>query len=106
MPSVSNVNFVVMQGDAAREAQNIRNLAQDSNQVVVAQHQEKKDEVKKATIQTSEGSNEIKFKKDKEKEKKRKTKKTYRKRLTERTIVPATKMFLFNKKKRILDILA
>jgi len=66
MPGIANVNYTVMQGDAAREMQNIKNFAQDANQPVVAAKMEKNEEEKRVTVQESEDSDTAKLNPDKD----------------------------------------
>jgi len=103
MPSIANVNYTVMQGDAGREMQNIRSFVQDTAQPVVVQEQNKKNEEKKVTVQNSDESGQIKFQKDKEREKQEKKKK--QKSNKEKDAARASgREVLRSKRKRLLDI--
>jgi len=59
MTTISNINIVVQQGDAAKEAQNVRNQPLDPKQATFAQQQEKEMELRE-TVQEPEGSDKIK----------------------------------------------
>jgi Na+/phosphate symporter len=72
MPGIASVNYTAMQGDAAREMQNIKNMVQDANQNVIVAKVEKNEEEKKETIQESEDSETAKLKADREKKDKEK----------------------------------
>ncbi len=78
MTTIPNLNVVVQQGGAARDAQNIRPQSQDASQVVAAQQTDKETE-QRNTVQDSNESEALKQKKKKstasEHEKKKKKKK-------------------------------
>jgi len=72
MPGIASVNYTAMQGDSAREMQNIKNFAQDANQNVIVAKVEKNEEEKRQTVQESEDSETAKLKADREKKDKEK----------------------------------
>ncbi|MCF8067770.1 MAG: hypothetical protein K9L30_04200 [Desulfobacterales bacterium] len=53
---ISEVNIVVQQGGAARDAHNVRHQGHDFNQAVAAQDQQGKDEQKQTVVQASDES--------------------------------------------------
>jgi len=67
MPGIASVNYTAMQGDAAREMQNIKNMVQDANQNVIVEKVEKNETEKRETVQESEDSETAKLKAEREK---------------------------------------
>ena len=54
MTTISNINIVVQQGDAAKDTQNIKNQPLDSKQVTFSQQQEKETEQRKTVHESEE----------------------------------------------------
>jgi len=102
MPSIATVNYTVMQGDTAREMQNIRSFAQDTAQPAVVQKQEKHNEEKKVTVQDFDQSKDIKLKKDGGGQNKNRGR--HRTREETEAAKESGKEVLRAKKKRLLDI--
>jgi Na+/phosphate symporter len=72
MPGIASVNYTAMQGDSAREMQNIKHMVQDANQNVIAAKVEKNEEEKRETVQESEDTETAKLKAEREKKEKEK----------------------------------
>jgi hypothetical protein len=72
MPGIASVNYTVMQGDSAREMQNIKNMVQDANQNVIVAKVEENESEKRETVQESEDSDTAKLKAEREKKEKEK----------------------------------
>jgi Na+/phosphate symporter len=72
MPGIASVNYTAMQGDAAREMQNIKNMVQDANQNVIVAKVEKNEAEKRETVQESEDTETSKLKAEREKKDKEK----------------------------------
>ena len=74
MSSPINMNVVLSQGNAVKEVQSVKNQNLELNQILVHQHQEKKEDVNKNRIQGFENAEKVKIDKDKSKDSKQEAK--------------------------------
>jgi len=74
MTTISNINIVVQQGDAAKDAQNIKTQPLDPKQVTFSQQQEKETEQRK-TVHESEEKEKISPDQERQDSRKRDSKK-------------------------------
>jgi hypothetical protein len=64
MSSTINMNVVLSQGNAVKEVQSVKNQNLELNQILVRQHQAKKEDVEKNRIQEFENTEKVKIDKD------------------------------------------
>lgn len=64
MSSTINMNVVLSQGNAVKEVQSVKNQNLELNQILVRQHQTKKEDVEKDRIQEFENAEKVKIDKD------------------------------------------
>lgn len=67
MSSTVNMNVVLSQGNAVKEVQSVKEQNLELNQLLVAQHQKKKEEAKKNRVQEFENTEQVKINKDESK---------------------------------------
>ncbi len=71
MSSTINMNVVLSQGNAVKEVQSVKEQNLELNQILVAQHQKKKEEEEKNRVQDFEKTDKIMVNKDESKGAKR-----------------------------------
>jgi hypothetical protein len=74
MSSTINMNVVLSQGNAVKEVQSVKNQNLELNQILVRQHQDKKEDVEKNRIQKFENAEKVKIDKDRFKDSKQEAK--------------------------------
>ena len=100
MSGTINMNVVLSQGNAVKEVQSVKNQNLELNQILVRQHQTKKEDVEKNRIQKFENAEKVKIDKDKSKNSKQEAKSEQDKKGGDKT--PERN----RSKKHIIDIVA